>query len=855
MNTRLSSCSWTLLGLAALVSYGMLGASRPALAEGTLAGSAIKNTATGVFTDDPTCIPGAVGCPTNTTTSNEVVITVAEVAGITVKAQTPSNASPRQNDSLYVDFIIENTGNDPTQFFLPGVATLSNTTNFSVNGPLKIVNTDGSTIDIAPGGTTSPSIPVGDKVKVRVPILVAGTAGTGATLKVSLGNTTSVADAQNVDRALNGTDAARDIYTVDNTGTPLPTGEITGAPTNGVNGVREAMATSPVITVDARLQAFSTVLKAVSSYTNSGTPGTLTDDVLTYKLALKVAPPTTGVPSGLAASDLYGTQLKIDSPTAGPDSYVLVSDVVPTELELAATTPTAPTTPTGGWTVVYSTDTTGNALVANWKTARPTGQRITRVGFIYKTSPVAPLTAPTPLKNGDPTIEGFLIPMNPTSTFTGGEIANIAQTFGQSQPGTPIPNTPTQIVYDESGDQTSNNGLDSNDPTAPVTPSTPGGITDGKADPTKDGKDPGTGLDPKDPATTNKGDGTDKGGEDNIFIIATMPLNGPKDKPSAIGPNSNNDDFTNKSVIIPEGTSPDAVLTDDQTKPVTFTNTVLNPSAGQQVITLLPTPPSDPLALPTGTRVTIADPLNPTITATYIYTQATGFALDPASVSTTPITITIAGGGTTTGNYTVTVDLPGGMKQFENFLVPITAFIDGNGDGKPVDGNNQPEPSNITIDRVYTNYLKLDKKARILINTGTPEAPVYNTFAPTNGSFTTDVNILDAAAQPGNIIEYQITYSNISSSGGTDNGLLPANKLVITEDGNATIGTTSNTWATITIDPDYSTVPLGTAKDSGTGVITVTPGGSPADIHKYVDTIPTVAPGGSGIFTFRRKIQ
>jgi hypothetical protein len=188
------------------------------------------------------------------------------------------------------------------------------------------------------------------------------------------------------------------------------------------------------------------------------------------------------------------------------------------------------------------------------------------------------------------------------------------------------------------------------------------------------------------------------------------------------------------------------------------------------------------------------------------------------------------------------VNLPD-APQLVGFPVPITAFIDVNRDGLPAG-----EPSNITIDRVYTNYLKLEKKARLLEADGT-------TFvAPADGSYTTDQTALSTSAKPGRIIQYQITYTNISETGGTDSVILPANNLVITEDGS----TAPNTWFGMTTDPVYAGSGVGTAVDTpgagGTaGVITITAGGT--DIKVYIDTISTVAPGKNGVFTFKRKIK
>jgi hypothetical protein len=814
----------------------------PVLAGGTAAGEEIRNTATGTFTD---------GTTTYNTTSNEVTIVVSEIAGITVTAQPPSVAAPNAGDTLYVEFLITNTGNDPTQFFIPGVATLSNPTKFSQNGNIQIVELNGAPLgtfkdvptagdttgNLLGTGATEGSLPANPgtgttgTIKVRVPIKVLGTAIAGDTLTVSLGKT-APADGQNQDRT--GSVETEDVYTVDN--------EVeVGGETNETNpGVREAMATSAPIVVNARQQAFASVLKAVGSYANNNTPSVLTDDVLTYRLALRVENPTTP-PTGLVASDLYGTQLDVDNITTKP--YVLVSDAIPAGLQLGAT---APTPAPGGWMPVYTQDpVTTTALKAKWTTTRPTaGAPITRVGFIYDTTT-------TPISRGTVgvgnTISGFAFDLTPMGSFTGGQIANIAQVFGQSQPGAVVPGTPTQIVYDESGDQTANNGLAGSNPDATTggTSAANGGISDGVANPAADGMDPGTGTDPAIAGNTNQGvdagvgAGTKPaGGEDTIYTIAATPLNGPFGQPGAVGPTSNNDDYTNKSIVVPPGLSPDTPLTDAQTPAVTFDNTAQNTSASSAMISLLPTPPDVTTAIPDNTKVTITDPATGN-NALYNYTSAGGFAFvsGTGATATSPVKLTIA--GNSTANYKVTIDLPD-APQLTGFPVPITAFIDTNNDGSPAN-----EPSNITIDRLYTNYVSLVKEARMLEPNGTPVAGAA-------GTFTTDQADLSAAAVPGRIIEYRITYKNISTSGGTNSVTLPANNLVITEDGSA--GT--NTWFTTTFDQKYATNGSnGSAVDPG-GAIAVTTSGTPVDIQTYTDTVSSVAPGSAGgAFIFQRTIK
>ncbi|MCY7273136.1 MAG: hypothetical protein LH702_05165, partial [Phormidesmis sp. CAN_BIN44] len=454
--------------LAATLAIGStLPFAAPALTAGTAAGTSIKNTATGTFTD---------GTTNYTTTSNEVTIDVLEVASLAVTAQPPSVSNPNAGDSLTVDFTITNTGNDPTQFFIPGTATLSNTTAFSQNGQIQIVAVNGTTVGTAvpvpaggdttgnllgtTGATSGSLVPypgTGNTgtITIRVPIKALASAIATSSLQVSLGNTapanTTTTDVRNLDRSANVN--GNDIYTVDN-------GNGVGGETNATapsNGVREAMATSSPITVAARLQSFAAVLKAVSGYDNKTTPNVLTDDVLTYRLALRVENPTTP-PTGFVASDLFGTTINVDSSTA--KAYVLVSDAVPVGLQFSSTnTIAAPS----GWVAVYTQDPlTTSALAASWKTVRPTsGSAITRVGFIFDTTAAG--ISKGSVGTGT-TVTGFQFDLTPTGTFAGGQIANLAQAFGQSQPGAVAPGTATQIVYDESGDQSTNNKLDGTNP-------------------------------------------------------------------------------------------------------------------------------------------------------------------------------------------------------------------------------------------------------------------------------------------------------------------------------------------------------------------------------------------------------
>jgi hypothetical protein len=267
----------------------------------------------------------------------------------------------------------------------------------------------------------------------------------------------------------------------------------------------------------------------------------------------------------------------------------------------------------------------------------------------------------------------------------------------------------------------------------------------------------------------------------------------------------------------------------------------------------LPTPPPVPADLPDNTKVTIADPLS-TSTATYKYTAAGGFAFvsGTGTSATSPVKLTIAGGGT--ANYTVTIDLPI-APQLTGYPVPITAFVDQNGNGLP----DSSEPNNKTIDRVYTGYLRLLKTSRILPGTG----PAVST-----ADATLDANPKSPA--PGNIIEYQVNYTNISSpSSGTGSVILNAANVTITENG--TVGGGGNNWALDNAAPagviDTSNV-ASSATDptvgatitffNGAGTVTTTTTGTTptTDVTKYVDTLSTpLTPGATGTFTFQRKLN
>ncbi|EKV03555.1 hypothetical protein Lepto7375DRAFT_5860 [Leptolyngbya sp. PCC 7375] len=268
---RLSKRARTVIA-AMLLSGGILSPGMIAWANGPAPGTIIRNQATGSFVDPS-------DSSTQTIISNEVQVEVAEVAGITVVDNgynEPTDGTVNEGDTVYVDFEITNVGNDPTQFFIPGAATISGGTAHATED-IQVIEYDPdgsgvSAVDLSASNITVPgggqatgslagmpnngSIPAGGSITVRVPV-TAGTAGNDLT--VILGNTTA-ANGQN-EVYVAGTN---DVYTQDNSGTD--NGDTAGAP---INNEREAE-DSLTVTIAADPNTPTVICPTGSSGTGGG---------------------------------------------------------------------------------------------------------------------------------------------------------------------------------------------------------------------------------------------------------------------------------------------------------------------------------------------------------------------------------------------------------------------------------------------------------------------------------------------------------------------------------------------------------------------------------------------------------
>ncbi|MCC5668807.1 hypothetical protein LC653_34385 [Nostoc sp. CHAB 5784] len=828
----------------ALLTSSLFQFIAPVLADGTAGGQSISNEATATYED-----PNAPGTTINST-SNTVTVTVAEVAGITVTASgvTDNNGGTAGvNDLLTYTYTLTNVGNDPTKFHIPNQATTTGPGTVSgvlpadknnatpASGTLQYSTDGGATwTNVTAGGVDTPSIPVSGTVLVRVPVTVQTGAQSGDIIKVTLGNTPG--DAQNQLRSPDG----GDVYTVDNPDTPLVLGEVAGAP---INGTREASITQQTqVGNTVKTVALATILKTRTGY-NAGVVSVLNDDVLTYGLSLRVE--SNDVTNrGLTPAALAGTSINVDNNAV---SRILVSDAIPASTAVNST-PTAPP----GWIVVYAGEdpATTTADQALWKTnsADVTGNGgvVRRVGFINDPNSISTVATGT-------TITGFTVQVKTTGITgtTPTDVNNIAQVFGKTA-GDPA----SPLLFDDSGDQ----NPDNIDPTTGAFPTTPDA---GYYATTPTNIDTGN---------NNQGANSVTGNVNRYTVsvaAANSVLNGPNNAPDATGLTGNNDDFTNKSSFVPPNTSPGSRL-DPQS--VGFTNTIKNNGTATNDITIVPTAPATFTDLPNLTKVTVSYNSQ---SAVYTYDSGTGaFTI---ATGNTPIKVSGVLAGASV-NYGVEVDLPANTQLStdtgKGFPVFITALIDTDNDGI-VDAG---EVNNISIDRVYTGFLKLLKVSRVLQGTGPAVGTGQDNFESTPAFNGTDPNsgVPDVPRNPapGNIIEYQIRYTNISDAqAGTGNVILNADKVVITEDGTLSTAPNDgkNNWA---LDNDNNTQIdtsniVGSAKDSGASTIQFFTG-APAtnsgidqtgttvnsDVTKYVNTATgQIAPGVQRTFTFQRKVN
>ncbi|MEO0458585.1 MAG: hypothetical protein AAF152_18680, partial [Cyanobacteria bacterium P01_A01_bin.114] len=383
----------------ALAVGGVFNMVGTVLAEGTAAGTQISNTATATYRDPD-------GTP-QTSTSNTVVVEVAEIAGITITntaadrynsaTDTVLTGAVEPGDDVQFVFEVTNVGNDETDISLPAVADFTG----PVDSILSIkadLDGDGDFETDITSRTDIENVASGESFDVQVVVKTSTTAQSDDVITVQYGDTpgdgqnqpydssggsvfTDDNDAADAGNVIGARDPLTDPLVAD-TPSQTPAEAGTDAP---ANGEREASATGQITINEVPLEQPLVELQKSNSAYNDQSDNDPTNDVITYDLSFDVLEQAdVPVGSNVTAADLQSITVNVN----GSDSkHVLVSDAVPDGTSIQ--TVTAPT----GWTAVYTTDDplTVSALEASWLTADP--GNATRVGFISAADEVIPMTA------------------------------------------------------------------------------------------------------------------------------------------------------------------------------------------------------------------------------------------------------------------------------------------------------------------------------------------------------------------------------------------------------------------------------------------------------------------------------
>lgn len=291
-----------------------------------------------------------------------------------------------------------------------------------------------------------------------------------------------------------------------------------------------------------------------------------------------------------------------------------------------------------------------------------------------------------------------------------------------------------------------------------------------------------------------------------LLVIQGAVLNGPQGAPGAIN-NTNNDDFTNKSVSTGlAGVGPGGNTTAQGV--VTFTNTIQNSGNANDSYTL------SVQSFPAGSTVKVT--VNAVQTTVVNNGVATGNPVPALAVNFGA-----------TANYQVEVTLPSGKTVLTGYDTVLRA----------TSGNTNTQ-YNETIDRVYTGFIQLTKTVTVSNTTGV-------------GGATDPV--------PGAQLIYAITYQNVSSAqagSGVGNVTLSATNIVISEDGTPGPGNTNNwaTYTTMVLAPPAAWNPSDTL---GGNITDGSTNGAVTAITNFLkDTVAgPLGPQQSGTFTFRRLIN
>ena len=306
--------------------------------------------------------------------------------------------------------------------------------------------------------------------------------------------------------------------------------------------------------------------------------------------------------------------------------------------------------------------------------------------------------------------------------------------------------------------------------------------------------------------------------------VASSVLNGPNGFPGATGPDTttNTDytaiSYTNGATIL-AAVNGSTVSVPGSAAAITIVNSVQNTGNKDDTYNLSAATGTGLTALPAGWTVTFQSA-----------GQAASGSCGAVSAGTVITSVCVPSGATQ--NYRVLYTPPAGATTFNAFA----AY----GDAVTATSTNDVTKTNVTIDEIFVGgYVKLQKALAVAAGQPCATATVFTPGA--------------ANVNPGDCIQFTITYSNVAPSGGTNNITLNASSFVITEDGAASGGsgstTYANTWAANT--GGLYAAPV----DPGGTLGGYNPGPGAAGSSRFTDTVGALAAGASGSVTFKVQVN
>ncbi|HEX3468718.1 MAG TPA: hypothetical protein VHT05_11625 [Candidatus Elarobacter sp.] len=306
---------------------------------------------------------------------------------------------------------------------------------------------------------------------------------------------------------------------------------------------------------------------------------------------------------------------------------------------------------------------------------------------------------------------------------------------------------------------------------------------------------------------------------------ASSVLNGPNGFPAATGPDTttNTDytavSYTNGGTIV-AAVNGSTVSVPASAAAITTTNSLQNTGNKDDTFNLSAATGSGLGALPAGWTVSFQSA-----------GQTASGTCAAVSAGTVITSVCVPSGATQ--SYRTLYTPPASVTTFNSFA-PY-------GDAVTATSTNDNTKTNITLDEIFVGgYVKLTKSFSVALLQPCASASTW-----TAGSANVD---------PGDCVQYTVTYLNVAPTGGTNDITLGATSFVITEDGTVSGGSGgtayANNWAANTNGLYAAPV------DSNGGTLGgYNPGPGAAGSSKFTDTVGSLAAGATGTCTFKVQVR